>query len=184
MYADEIQRLMDRASLFMFISAIASLLSVMMVVIAVNFLSNELPPSIAVKYFQILTFPGLNAITGLVALSSIMAVIGGFMIYMARSSLNRREFMGLPSIIITSLILLVVALLSLIGIYMIYQYYVGFVNMMGPLFLGTSSLIVSSILLAVSVVLSYLSFMMANELRRRYTPRRVRRQRPPPPPQA
>ncbi|WP_243678394.1 hypothetical protein [Vulcanisaeta distributa] len=88
MYSDEIQRLIDRSSMFMFISVIASLLSVITIFIAADFLSDELPPpSIAVKYFQVLTFPpGLNAITGLIAAASIMAVVGGFMIYMARSS--------------------------------------------------------------------------------------------------
>lgn len=131
MYSDEIQRLIDRSSMFMFISVIASLLSVIMIVIAADFLSNDLPPSIAVKYFQVLTFPGLNVVTGLVAASSIMAVIGGFLIYMARSSLNRREFRGLPSIIATSLVLILIALISVIRIYIIYQYYVGFSGMMG-----------------------------------------------------
>ncbi|MGC8606228.1 MAG: hypothetical protein ACP5L5_01545 [Vulcanisaeta sp.] len=182
MYSDEIQRLIERSSVFMFVSAIASLLSVIMVIIAADFLSNELPPSIAVKYFQVLTFPGLNAASGLIALSSVMAVIGGFMVYMARSSLNRREFLGLPSIITTSLALLLIALVSAIGIYIIYQYYVGFTGMIGPLFPGTLSLIISIILLAISIVLTFLSLMMINELRRRYSPRRVRKRQPPPPP--
>ncbi len=56
MYSDEIQRLIDRSSMLMFISVIAALLSVITVIIAADFLSNELPPSIAVKYFQVLTF--------------------------------------------------------------------------------------------------------------------------------
>jgi len=182
MYPDEIQRLMDRASLYMFISAMTALVSVILVVTAANFLSNELPPSIAVKYFQILSFPGLNAVTGLIALSSIMAVIGGFVVYMARSSLNRREFRGLVSIITTGLIFLAIALLSSVGIYFVYQYYVGSPVMLGPLLLGTSSLFTSIILLATSLVLTYLSLTTARELGRRYKPRGVRRQRSPPPP--
>ncbi|GAB6944831.1 hypothetical protein [Vulcanisaeta sp. JCM 14467] len=182
MYSDEIQRLIDRSSMFMFISVIASLLSVIMIVIAADFLSNDLPPSIAVKYFQVLTFPGLNVVTGLVAASSIMAVIGGFLIYMARSSLNRREFRGLPSIIATSLVLILIALISVIRIYIIYQYYVGFSGMMGPLLPGTFSLILSIILLVITLVLTLLALMMSNEIRRRYSPRRVRRRQPPPSP--
>ncbi|WP_243676185.1 hypothetical protein [Vulcanisaeta distributa] len=119
--------------MFMFISVIASLLSVIMIIIAVNFLSIDLPSAIAVKYFQILTFPGLNAVTGLTAASSIMAIVGGFIVYMARASLNRREFLGLPSIITISLVLILIALVSVIGIYVIYQSYVGLAGMIGPL---------------------------------------------------
>lgn len=182
MYSDEIQRLIDRSSMFMFVSVIASLLSVITIIMAADFLSNDLPPSIATRYFQVLTFPGLNAVTGLIAVSAIMAIIGGFTIYMARSSLGRREFVGLPSIITTSLILILIALMSAVGVYVIYQQYVGLPGMVGPLLPGTFSLILSIVLLVVSFGLTLLTLMMVNELRRRYTPRRVRRRQPPPPP--
>ena len=182
MYSDEIQRLIDRSSMFMFISTIASLISVITTFTAADFLSNDLPPSVASKYFQLLTFPGLNAVTGLVAVSAVMAVVGGFIIYMARSSLNRREFMGLPSIVTTSLALLVIALASAVGVYIIYYQNVGLPNMVGPLLPGTLSLVLSMVLLVISIALTFMTLMMINELRRRYTPRRVRRRQPPPPP--
>ncbi|MCG2863379.1 MAG: hypothetical protein L7G99_03055 [Vulcanisaeta sp.] len=188
MYYDEIQQLINRASLYMFVSTIATLIAVMLVIMAANFLSNQLPPSIAVEYFQALSFPGLNVVTGLITLSSIMAVVGGFVIYIARSSLNRREFMGLPSIITTGLTLLLIALLSSVGIYIVYQYYVGKVYsnvsaiMLGPLMMGTLSLFISIALLLISLILTYLSLTIVRKLRRKYAPRRIRRRQPPPPP--
>ncbi len=168
--------------MFMFISVIASLFSVIMIMIAVNFLSGDLPSAIAVKYDQVLTFPGLNAVTGLTAASSIMAIVGGFMVYMARASLNRREFLGLPSIITISLVLILIALVSVIGIYVIYQSYVGLAGMIGPLLPGTFSLVISIVLLLISLVLTFLALTMINEIRRKYSPRRMRRRQPPPPP--
>lgn len=166
--------------MYMFISAVAALVSVIMIIIAADFLSNDLPPAIAVKYFQTLTFPELNVVTGLVTLSSIMAVIGGFIVYMARASLNRREITGLSTIVMTGLVLFIVALASSVGTYVVYQYYVGSAGMFGPLFPGTLSLFISMILLLVSTVLTILTLIMINKLRRLYSPRRIRRQRPPP----
>jgi uncharacterized membrane protein len=164
----------------MFTSTVTSLTSIILIMIAVNFLSNELPPSIANRYFSILTFPGLNAVTGLTALSVIMALIGGFIIYMARSSLGRREFTGLSSIIIGGIIMFVIAIISLTAIFIIYESYAKLPTMMGPLLLGTSSLILSIILLIIALIFSIMALGLSKELRRRYAPRRVKRQRPPP----
>ncbi|WP_243680998.1 hypothetical protein [Vulcanisaeta souniana] len=99
---------------------------------------------------------------------------------MARASLNRREITGLSTIVMTGLVLFIVALASSVGTYVVYQYYVGSAGMFGPLFPGTLSLFISMILLLVSTVLTILTLIMINKLRRLYSPRRIRRQRPPP----
>ncbi|WP_069808003.1 hypothetical protein [Vulcanisaeta thermophila] len=184
MYYDEIQRMMDRASLYLLIAALIDLVSVITSAASVVLLSNNLPSQIAIKYYPILTFPGLNAVSGFTALTMVMALVGGFVIYMSRGSLLRREFITLPRMILTGIALTLIALLSSIGIFAIYYEYTGtaLISSTSPLLPGTFSLIVTIALLVISLVLTTLGRSTATRLGRRYRPRTIRRQGPPPPP--
>ncbi|WP_243680996.1 hypothetical protein [Vulcanisaeta souniana] len=53
MHQSDAQRLMERSSMYMFISAVAALVSVIMIIIAADFLSNDLPPAIALSTFKL-----------------------------------------------------------------------------------------------------------------------------------
>jgi hypothetical protein len=180
---DDVYSIMSRTSLMMLISSVMELLSIIAVVAASNFVFTGLPPSLSVKYGAV-AFPSINLVTGIILLFMVFALIGGFMTYVSRGSLERREFLSLGNVLYTSMVMAGLSFASTVVLLILYSIYLGPGGMTATqsLTLGFTSLILGIALSAASLGLLYVSLLNARELRRRYRPRTTRRQRPPPPP--
>jgi len=180
---DDVHALMSKTSAMMLSSSIMELLSVIAVAAASNFIFTGLPPYLASRYSDI-AFPSFNLVTGVVLLIIVLSVIGGFMTYMSRGSLERREFLSLGNILYTAVIIAASSLVLTAILLVLYSTYIGFGSIAATqsLTLGFTSLIASIGLSGAAFTLLYMAMINARELRRRYRPRALRRQRPPPPP--